>query len=207
MLKQLAKTALVFTIGTGAVVMAQRSSVIPSGTEVTVRTNTAIKADADNTGSSQTYNATVSEDVVDGSGKVLVPKGAPAQLTAVKESSSSLVLDLRSITVNGRRYVVQADDIASARSKEGLGKNKRTAEYVGGGAAAGALIGALAGGGKGAAIGAAVGGAAGAGTQVLTRGKKLNVPAETSLKFRLSQSLTLSRSSTASGHHKSSTSH
>src|SRR6476661_265207 len=99
MLRQLAKVALVFTIGSGAAVMAQRSSVIPSGTEVTVRTNTAIRADAANTGSSQTYDATLSEDVVDGSGRVLVPRGSPAQLTAVKESSSSLSLDLRSITV------------------------------------------------------------------------------------------------------------
>lgn len=206
MLSHLAKVVLVFTIGSGAVVMAQRSSVIPSGTEVTVRTNTAIQADAANNRASQSFGATLSEDVVDSSGRVLVPKGSPAQLTAVKESDSSLVLDLRSITVNGRRYVVEAGDIASAQGKEGLGKNKRTAEYVGGGAAAGALIGALAGGGKGAAIGAALGGAAGAGTQVLTRGKKLNVPAETKLKFRLSQNLVLSRSVAGNGHHKSSTS-
>ncbi len=39
--------------------------------------------------------------------------------------------------------------------------HKKTAERVGGGAAAGALVGALAGGGKGAAIGAAVGGGGG----------------------------------------------
>src|SRR5207244_7207406 len=39
------------------------------------------------------------------------------------------------------------------KGTEGLGKNKRTAEMVGGGAVLGTLIGAIAGGGKGAAIG------------------------------------------------------
>ena len=58
---------------------------------------------------------------------------------------------------------------------------------VGGGAALGTLIGAVAGGGKGAAIGAAVGAAGGAATQVLTRGKEVQIPAETVLTFRLDQ--------------------
>ncbi|HEY4381954.1 MAG TPA: hypothetical protein VGN01_16520 [Acidobacteriaceae bacterium] len=208
MFRQLTQAALVFTFASGALVMAQRSSTIPSGTEVTVLTSTAIRADAAAPGTSQTFAATVGEDVLDNSGRVLVPRGSPARLTAIKESKNSLALDLESITVNGRRYMVQADDVAAAKSKDGLGKNKRTAEYVGGGAVAGALIGALAGGGKGAAIGAAVGGAAGAGTQVLTRGKKLNIPAETRLKFRLSQGLALARSTPSSAHHRnSSTSH
>ena len=76
-------------------------------------------------------------------------------------------VDLESVTVNGRRYMVSAEAYDKSRGS-GLGKNKRTGEYVGGGAALGAIIGAIAGGGKGAAIGAAAGGGAGAGTQVLT---------------------------------------
>ena len=73
--------------------------------------------------------------------------------------------------------------------RDGIGKNKRTAEYIGGGALLGTIIGAIAGGGKGAAIGAAAGAGAGVGTQVLTRGKKVNVPAVSLLKFRLEKSL------------------
>src|SRR5262249_40059549 len=53
----------------------------------------------------------------------------------------------------------------------------------------GAIIGAIAGGGKGAAIGAGAGAAAGAGVQVLTRGDRVNVPAESLLTFRLAQPL------------------
>src|SRR5207249_3763331 len=67
------------------------------------------------------------------------------------------------------------------------GTNKRTGEYVGGGALLGAIIGAIAGGGKGAAIGAAGGAAAGAGAQVLTRGSRVNIPAESLLTFQLTQ--------------------
>jgi hypothetical protein len=53
----------------------------------------------------------------------------------------------------------------------------------------------LAGDGKGAAIGALAGGAARAGAQTLTRGKELNVPAETDLRFHLEESLRLRHSS------------
>lgn len=73
----------------------------------------------------------------------------------------------------------------------GLGKNRRTAETVGGGAALGAIIGAIAGGGKGAVIGVLAGGAGGAGVAVLTKGKEVRVPAETVLTFRLDRAVRL----------------
>jgi len=198
MLKQLSPTILLLAVASTTVSMAQRNT-IASGTQVTVRTDTAIKADADTTNGTRMFSATVSEDVMDDSGIVLIPRGSPAQLAAVKSSDSNLTLDLRSVSVHGHRYTVEAEDVAAPGSKHGgIGKNKRTGEYVGGGAVAGTIIGAIAGGGKGAAIGALAGGAAGAGAQVLTRGKTLNVPAETNLKFRLEQPLTLHRSSSAS---------
>jgi len=71
--------------------------------------------------------------------------------------------------------------------KQGLGANRRTAEYTGGGAAIGAIIGAIAGGGKGAAIGAGAGAGAGAATQIVTKGSSIKVPVETVLKFELDQ--------------------
>jgi outer membrane lipoprotein SlyB len=98
------------------------------------------------------------------------------------------VLDLASVTVGGRRYRLDATDIQK-RGKAGLGANRRTAEYTGGGAALGAIIGAIAGGGKGAAIGAGAGAGAGALTQILTKGKAIRVPAESVLTFKLEQPL------------------
>jgi outer membrane lipoprotein SlyB len=55
----------------------------------------------------------------------------------------------------------------------------------GGGAGLDALLGAVFGGGKGAAIGAGSGAVGRLVTQLFTRGKKIKVPAETELTFRL----------------------
>jgi outer membrane lipoprotein SlyB len=104
--------------------------------------------------------------------------------------SPTLALDLRSVTVNGRTYLVDTGAVEQS-SNTGLGANRRTATMVGGGAALGTLVGAIAGGGRGAAIGAAVGAAGGATTQVLTKGSEVKVPAETMLTFRLDQPLRL----------------
>jgi hypothetical protein len=173
--------------------VAQRSA-IPSGTEITVRTDEPIDADVQNADTSHMYRGTVSKDVLDRDGNVLIPRGSRAQLAAVRDNNA-LSIDLRSLRVNGKRYIVDSADIQASDQKEGVGKNKRTGKYVGGGAVAGALIGAIAGGGKGAAIGALAGGAAGAGAQTLTRGKKLSVPAESNLTFRLEHRLKMQGSS------------
>ena len=175
-------------------IMAQAGRTIPSGTEVKVRADQAITADAANVG--RTYDATVSDDVKDSSGNVAIPKGSRAQLSVVPtDKQGEVEMGLSSVTVNGRSYQLASNTVTTSGGKEGVGKNKRTAKYVGGGALAGTLIGAIAGGGKGAAIGALAGGAAGAGAQTLTKGSKVNIPAESQLAFRLDQDLQLRRSS------------
>jgi outer membrane lipoprotein SlyB len=98
-----------------------------------------------------------------------------------------MMLDIQSITVDGRRYVIRTRDL-TLESVSGIGKNKRTARTIGGGAALGSVIGAIAGGGKGAAIGVLVGAAGAAGAQVLTRERDDRVPGETVLVFRLDRS-------------------
>jgi len=99
-----------------------------------------------------------------------------------------MAIELDAVIVGGHRYMVKADTYESSR-RTGVGANKRTGEYVGGGAVFGTIIGAIAGGGKGAAIGALAGGAAGAGAQTVTRGHALHIPAESVLSFRLEQPL------------------
>lgn len=167
---------------------AQTTRVLPEGSEIKVRTDTAIPAKPQ---IGATYSATVSENVLDRSGAVAIPRNARAQLVAVAgEKADDTLLDLRSVTIDGRRYLVTAANAPGSSGSEGLGANKRTAKYVGGGAAVGAVLGALLGGGKGAAIGALVGGAGGAGAQVL-RGKKKAIPAETELSYKTAQELQL----------------
>src|SRR4051812_37089301 len=162
---------------------------LPEGTEIKVRTDSAIPAKP-TVGTA--YSATVSNDVVDSNGNVAIPRNSRAQLvTTASPDGKDTVLDLRSVTIEGRRYsVLSGGGNGSSSSGAGLGANKRTAKYVGGGAAIGAVLGALMGGGKGAAIGGLLGGAGGAGAQVLT-GKKKGLPAETELTYKTAQSLQL----------------
>ena len=173
-----------------------REASLPAGTEITVMANQEIDSSTANEG--QTFPADVAENVSNDAGQVIIPKGSEAELVIRKvqaagtvTGSSDLALDLQSVKVGGRRYMVSTEDVVQ-KGREGLGTNKRTAEMVGGGAVLGTLIGAIAGGGKGAAIGAATGGAAGAGAQVLTRGKAVKVPAESKLSFKLDKPLHLS---------------
>jgi len=157
---------------------------IPSGTSVSVRTNEAIDASKSD---GQTFSAVIDQDVVDSNNRVAIPRGANAELVVREMEDHDLMLDLAAVNINGQRYPITASNNLGEDRKEGLGTNKRTGKYVGAGAAVGAIIGAIAGGGKGAAIGAAAGAGAGAGAVVLTRGKKIKVPSESLLTFRLEQ--------------------
>lgn len=160
---------------------------IPAGTSISVRTSQRIDV-RNNDG--QVFRGVVDQDVMDASGRVSLPRGSMTELMVRNTSNQDLALDLESVTVNGQRYAIAASPERTAdRQRDGIGSNRRTAEYVGGGALLGTIIGAIAGGGKGAAIGAAAGAGAGIGTQVLTRGKRVSVPAESLLTFRLEQPL------------------
>ncbi len=182
---------------TASAVFAQNLRTIPEGSEIKVRTDSAIPATP---AIGHSYSATVSDDVVDQSGAVAIPRGSRAQLVAQRApNGKDTLLDLRSVTVNGKRYALTAPGSAATGtgSGAGFGANTRTAKYVGGGAAVGAVLGALLGGGKGAAIGALVGGAGGAGAQAYT-GRKKAIPAETQLTYKLAQNLALQPSGTRS---------
>jgi len=173
-------------LATGA--LAQSSHVLPQGTDIKVRTDSSIPAKPP---ANARYTATVSNDITDSSGSVLIPKGARATLVAVPNSDGKdTTLDLRSVNINGQRFLLEAQGKSQSSAPGGLGMNSRTGKYVGGGAAVGAVLGALLGGGKGAAIGAIVGGAGGAGAQVYT-GRNKELPAETQLSYKLAQDLQL----------------
>ena len=177
---------------------ARRNSVeVPVGSEVVVKNNEAI--DSSTASEGRTFTGTVEKDVMGGNGEVLIPRGSNAELVVRNVSkggttgSPEVALDLNAIEIAGHRYYVNSADVQQGNN-QGIGKNKRTGEYVGGGAVLGTLLGAIAGGGKGAAIGAVAGAAAGGTAQVLTRGKEVKIPAETTLRFRLDKPLRLESS-------------
>jgi hypothetical protein len=164
--------------------------VIPESAEIQVRVNENIDSRTATEG--RTYSAEIYQDVLADSGGVAIPRGAQADLVIreIKEggtvTSPQLVLDLQSVRIDGRRYLISTEDLEQGNNA-GIGKNRRTAEMLGGGAALGGLLGAIAGGGKGAVIGAVAGAAAGGAVQVLTKGDRVRVPAETVLKFDLDE--------------------
>jgi hypothetical protein len=191
---QAKKMVVLLIVLMAAAASAQTTRVLPEGTEIKVRTDTAIPAKP---AANAKFTATVGEDVIDKSGKVAIPRGARAQLVAEPTADAKDTnLDLSSVTINGQRYLLTTTTSSQSSAPGGLGANKRTAKYVGGGAAIGAVLGALLGGGKGAAIGALVGGAGGAGAQVYT-GRKKQLPPETELSFKLAQDLQLRSAGTA----------
>jgi hypothetical protein len=165
---------------------------IPAGTALQVRTTEAIDTQ---TMDGRIFTGTVENDVHDAQGRLAIPEGATAELVVRRDPDNELVLDLDSVTINGRRYGIDATrnrvgggiDIRNS----GIGANKETARNVGGGAVLGAILGAVIGGGDGAAAGAAAGAAVGAGAQILTKGRRVNVPAETLLSYRLQSDLNL----------------
>jgi hypothetical protein len=169
----------------------RNSIIIPAGTQIDVRTDVPIDTTKDTAG--MQYAATIQNNVRDSMGAVAIPAGTHAKLQVVDASQGGIhgqayALDLYSINVNGAIYLV---DSSSVGGQEGVGLNKRTALFGGGGLALGSLLGAAFGGGKGAAIGAIAGGLGGLGTQIFTHGKTVKVPAESVLNFQLQRTLVL----------------
>jgi len=166
---------------------------LPAGALIPVRTEETI--DAAVAASGQTYAAEVTRNIADADGAVVIPRGSNAQIiirSATRggriKGASDLILDLDSVSVEGHRYTLETQDVVK-KGRDGVGANRRTATFTGGGAAIGAIIGAIAGGGKGAAIGAASGAGAGAGTQIVTKGAAIRIPPETTLTFKLEAAL------------------
>jgi hypothetical protein len=171
----------------------KEAKVIATGTEIRIRTNETI--DSENAATGQTFSAEVTEPVMDVAGNVVIPAHSPAKLLILAESrgavgSPNLYLDLDTVSINGKMHRVYTSELKES-NKHGFGKNSRTAEMLGGGAAIGGLLGAIFGGGRGAAIGAGAGAGGGFITQLFTRGKHVKVPAETTLHFQLERPLIL----------------
>jgi hypothetical protein len=167
--------------------------VVPAGTALSIILSQRLSSHDNNAG--EEFSGTLASDIVV-DGEVAIPKGATASGVITKskkqgtfKGEADFAIQLRSIRVSGKSYPISSSTYAASVK----GKGKRTAVVTGGGAAVGALIGGLAGGGKGAAIGAGVGAGGGLAASGATGGENVNLPAESKVTFKLTQSLTIDR--------------
>jgi len=167
------------------------SFTIPSGTVLKVRMIDGVDSETSQLG--QTFQASLDDPVII-DGQTVVPRGADivAKLVEDKQSGkisgrTELTLDLVSMRVNGKMVDLTTQEVTTSSGSRGA----KSAKVIGGAAAVGAVMGGIFGGGKGAAIGATSGAGAGGAVQVLTKGQKVKIPAETRLTFTLQNSVSI----------------
>jgi hypothetical protein len=168
----------------------------------TLASGTAIAAKFDAGISSRTHKAgqkltgTVSSDVKDKNGRIVIPKGSKVHLTiaAIHESENKsdktgkLVLTPTKVVIAGRTYPLSGSAAALDRALKDRKTNAGDLAKVGAGAGAGALLGTAVSGGstKGAVIGGVAGAAVGTQRAIETQDRDVVVPSGSRLKVTLS---------------------
>jgi len=170
-------------------------------TNMTLSSGTAISAKFDGGISSRTHKAgqkltgTVSSDVKDKNGRVIIPKGSKVYLTiaAIHESENKsdktgkLVLTPTLVSIAGKTYPLKGSVTALDRTLKDRKTNAGDLAKVGVGAGAGALLGTAVTGGstKGAVIGGVAGAAVGTQRAIQTQDRDVVVPAGSRMKVTL----------------------
>ncbi len=168
---------------------------VPLAASDTITTRHAKAGDA--------FTASVSQDVKDAAGHVVIPAGSTVQGTIDAaeprpnpNSPGKFVLSVHSVTVHGTSYAVEGSVVAMDTVQQGRGVTKADAAKVGAGAAAGAIVGKLIGkDGKGAVIGGIVGAGAGAAAARASRDIDIVLPKGAAVTLKLDKPLTVKRTS------------
>ena len=155
-------------LGEGTVLVVQASDTISS------RTHAA----------GESVTATVGEDVLDASGRVVVPAGAVLEgtITEIKpapnpEASGTISLSFTTLRIGDERFSIVASVDSLETVRQGRGVTGGDAAKVGVGAAAGAIAGRVIGGdATGAVVGGVIGAATGAGVAAVTKDSDIVVP-------------------------------
>lgn len=170
---------------------------LAAGARVPATANDTISTRSAKAGDS--FTATVSQDVKDATGRVVIPAGATVSgtITAADpapnpNSTGKLELAVNNVTVRGVSYAVDASVVAKDTVMKGRGVTGADAAKVAGGAAAGALVGKLLGKkGKAAVIGGVAGAAAGAAAARASRDIDVVIPKGAALTIKLNAPLTV----------------
>jgi len=170
---------------------------LAAGTRVPATANDTISTRSAKAGDS--FTATVSQDVKDATGRVVIPAGASVSgtITAAEpapnpNSTGKIELAVQSVSVRGVSYSVDASVVAMDTIMKGRGVTKADAAKVAGGAVAGAIVGKLLGKNtKGAVIGGAAGAAAGAAAARASRDIDVVIPKGAAITIKLNAPLTV----------------
>ncbi|HUL50769.1 MAG TPA: glycine zipper 2TM domain-containing protein [Gemmatimonadales bacterium] len=177
----------------------------PQPTSFTAGAGTAVGATIDDSITTRSakagdpFTATVSEAVRDPSGHVVIPAGSVISGTIVRadpapnpRSSGSLELSVTTVSINGRRYQLDATVGSKDTVMQGRGVTGADAAKVGAGAAAGAVVGKIFGKNtKGAVIGGVLGAAGGAVAAQRSRDIDVVLPKGGAMHITLNQPLTV----------------
>ena len=187
---------LVLALGLAGATLAARSAklkleTVPQGGIIDVKLDQTLASNRNRPG--DTFEASVARPVeVDG--KVVIPEGTRvtgrvvyAHRSGRLKGVAQLQLTLDSLVMNRTSYELQTNTIG----RHGGNHKKRNLALIGGGGGGGAVIGAIAAGGKGALIGGPIGAGVGTAVAAFTGKKDFVLPAETRLRFRLHEPVTL----------------
>ncbi len=147
----------------------------------------------------QSFIATVSADVQDASGYVVIPAGSKVTVTIAEihesenkgDKTGKLSLTPTSVEIAGRSYPLEASAVALDRMLRDRKTNGGDVAKVAVGTGAGAVLGRVIGGNsKGAVIGGLIGGAIGTQRAIETQDRDVVIPADSRVELTLHGSFT-----------------
>jgi hypothetical protein len=177
---------------------APTGSSLAAGT--TIETNATTQISSRNNKAGETLAATVSTDITDSRGRVVIPAGSTVRLSISEiapaenkgQADGKIVLMPSTIEVGGKSYTLNASIESVEHRLQGRGVTAGDAAKVGAGAAAGAIAGrVLSGNQKGAIIGGVVGAAVGTGVAMETADRDVVIPAGARIVLKLTEAMTL----------------
>lgn len=180
---------------------APRAMSLDSGVVVTSTADDSLHSRHNKVG--ETFHSTVSQDVKDARGRVVIPAGSTVAFrVAVLEPAKSksavdgqIRLEATSVTIDGQSHAISglAGRTTVEHALEGQGVTAGGAARVGAGAAGGAIAGKVIGGKTGAIIGGIAGAAGGAVLASKTADRDVVVRPGMKVEFTLSSTFTVTR--------------
>jgi hypothetical protein len=165
--------------------------IVPDGTVLAVQLSESLSSELNRAG--DTFSARLVAPIMVGN-QIAIPANAIVQGEIVEvrnaghfSGSSELVAKVTRLEYNGKTYRLRSSEY----SQKTAARSIQTAEIIGGSAGVGAILGAILGGKKGTAIGAVLGAGVGTGARVMSKPKQIELPAQSTLSFRLETPITV----------------